>query len=187
MAHSLQIPVKHQRGRESGFTLVELLGICAILGLLATIGINLAVDLYEKARLASCLLEVKGIQMAVWDLSQEGEYIPDPVLFWETTWPDGRRHGPYYYIVDGDPNKGHGNDLDEVDEENPGASDPTRRTSSSSSSASTTTNTSASTSISSMRNRPNSPPKKMIPATRVHQVGVWRSRQPRKSSRYPQF
>jgi hypothetical protein len=127
MSHTLQIPLKSSRSRESGFTLTELLGICAILGLLATIGINMATDLYEKARLARCLMEVRGIQAAVWDMSQEGEYIPDPVQFWESAFPDGRRHGPYYYIVDGDPNKGHGNDLDEVDEENPGASDPDKK------------------------------------------------------------
>ena len=32
------------------------------------------------------------------------------------------RPGPYYYLIDGDPNKGHGNDLDGIDEENPGKS-----------------------------------------------------------------
>ena len=127
MAQTLQTPRAIRREREGGFTLTELLGICAILGLLATIGVNMAVDLYEKARLARCMMEIRGIQTAVWDRSQEGRYIPDPVQFWESAFPDGRRHGPYYYIVDGDGNKGHGNDLDEVDEENPGASDPDKK------------------------------------------------------------
>ena len=34
--------------------------------------------------------------------------------------------GPYYYLLDGT-NKGHGNDLDGVDEENPGNADRDRR------------------------------------------------------------
>ena len=109
---------------QAGFTLTELHGIAALLGLLASIGLNLAVDLMDKARLAWCMVEIRGIQAAVWNMSQEGRYIPDPVQFWESAFPDGRRHGPYFYVVDGDPNKGHGNDIDEVDEENPGASDP---------------------------------------------------------------
>lgn len=124
MAIPLETPLNTGHNRDDGFTLVELLGICAILGLLATVGFNMGLELIEKARLAKCLMEVRGIQAAVWDMSQEGEYIPDPVQFWESAFPDGRRHGPYFYIIDGDPNKGHGNDLDELDEENPGKSDP---------------------------------------------------------------
>ena len=52
---------------------------------------------------------------------------PTPDQFWNSTWPDGRKHGPYYYLTDGDPNSGHGNDLDGVDEENPGKSDPDKK------------------------------------------------------------
>ncbi len=40
---------------------------------------------------------------------------------WDEAW-NGRNPGSYSYLVDGDANKGHGNDLDGFDEDNPGNS-----------------------------------------------------------------
>lgn len=114
------------RSSRAGFTLVEILVAFVIAFILVTIGIRLFQDQREKARLVKCMAEIRGIQAAVINMG-DGRYIPPPQTFWDNTWPDGRKHGPYYYIVDGDPNKGHGNDLDGVDEENPGASDPDKK------------------------------------------------------------
>ena len=114
------------RQGEAGLTLVEVIGTVFLIGVLSIIGINLAIDYREKARLVRCMAEIRGIQAAVVNLG-DGRYIPTPDQFWNSTWPDGRKHGPYYYLTDGDPNNGHGNDLDGVDEENPGASDPDKK------------------------------------------------------------
>ena len=105
-----------------GFTMTELLAVAIILGLLAAIVSNTAVEYMEKARLVRCMAELRGLQAAVETISDAGKNLPDGETFWSKCWPDGKKRGPYYYLVDGDPNKGHGNDLDGVDEENPGNS-----------------------------------------------------------------
>lgn len=115
-----------RRPSEGGWTLIEVIGVVFIVGILATIGINLFANQREKVRLVKCMAEIRGIQASVMDMG-DGRYIPLPEQFWANAWPDGRKHGPYYYLTDGDPNAGHGNDLDGVDEENPGASDPDKK------------------------------------------------------------
>lgn len=111
---------------QAGFTLTEIIVALVIASLLMTIAVRLFQNQREKTQLVKCMAEIRGIQAAVMMIG-DGRYIPDPQYFWDNTWPDGRKHGPYYYIVDGDPNNGHGNDLDGVDEENPGASDPDKK------------------------------------------------------------
>ena len=111
---------------QTGYTLVEILVAFVVAFILVTIGVRLFQDQRQKTQLVKCMAEIRGIQAAVITMG-DGRYIPPPEMFWENTWPDGRKHGPYYYIVDGDPNSGHGNDLDGVDEENPGASDPDKK------------------------------------------------------------
>lgn len=111
---------------QAGFTLTEIIVAMFIATLLMTIGVHLFQNQREKVQLVKCMAEIRGIQAAVMNMG-DGRYIPKPRYFWDNTWPDGRKHGPYYYIVDGDPNSGHGNDLDGVDEENPGASDPDKK------------------------------------------------------------
>lgn len=110
---------------ERGFTLTEVIIVVYIISLLATIGISSVLDGIEKARLACCLLELRGIQAAVWMDSDDGADFMDPMRFWNSHY-HGFKPGPYYYILDGDANKGHGNDLDGVDEENPGNADRDR-------------------------------------------------------------
>jgi hypothetical protein len=97
-----------------------------LIGLLSAIAVNKVVDSLEKARLARCKLELRGMQEAVWDAYVENGAFPDPETYWQVQWR-GRRPGPYYYLVDGDANKGHGNDLDGIDEDNPGASGDKRK------------------------------------------------------------
>jgi prepilin-type N-terminal cleavage/methylation domain-containing protein len=111
---------------QHGFTLSELLVVVFLIGLLSAIAANRIVDSLEKVRLARCKLELRGIQEEVWDAYVENGTFPDPATYWEVKWR-GRRPGPYFYLVDGDANKGHGNDLDGIDEDNPGASGDKRK------------------------------------------------------------
>jgi prepilin-type N-terminal cleavage/methylation domain-containing protein len=111
---------------QRGFTLTELLVVVFLIGILSAIAINKVLDALEKARLARCKVELRGIQEEVWDAYVDAGAFIDPATYWEVKWR-GRRPGPYFYLVDGDANKGHGNDLDGIDEENPGASGDKRK------------------------------------------------------------
>jgi prepilin-type N-terminal cleavage/methylation domain-containing protein len=106
---------------QAGFTVSELIVVVYIIGLLATLAINNALDAIEKARLARCLVEVHNIQTAIWNSSDMGVELITPAAFWASHF-HGFKPGPYFYLVDGDPNAGHGNDLDDIDEQNPGDS-----------------------------------------------------------------
>jgi prepilin-type N-terminal cleavage/methylation domain-containing protein len=108
---------------QAGFTLSEIIVVVYIISLLATMALNGALDAIERARLARCLVEVHYIQTAVWKASDIGINLISPADFWASHY-HGWKPGPYFYLVDGDPNQGHGNDLDGVDETNPGESDP---------------------------------------------------------------
>ena len=114
------------QGSEAGLTLVEVVGIVFLIAILSTISVSMFQNQREKVKLVRCMAEIRGIQAAVMNMG-DGRYIPSPETFWESAFPNGRKHGPYYYIVDGDGNRGHGNDLDGIDEENPGDSDPDKK------------------------------------------------------------
>jgi hypothetical protein len=111
---------KIRRG-QAGFTVAELTIVVYIIGLLSMITINNVLDTIEKARLARCLVEVHNIQTAIWNSSDMGVEMIAPAAFWGSHF-HGFKPGPYFYLVDGDPNSGHGNDLDDIDEQNPGDS-----------------------------------------------------------------
>lgn len=109
------------RRRQAGFTLTEMIVVVYVISLVSAIITSTFIDQIEKARLARCMVELRGIQSAVYLYSPNGSNLPDPQDFWPMAFPNGRP-GPYFYLLDGDPNKGHGNDLDGIDEENPGKS-----------------------------------------------------------------
>ena len=110
---------------QAGFTMSELIVVVYLIGLLSTMALNNALDAIEKARLARCLVEVHNIQTAIWKSSDIGVELVKPAAFWASHF-HGFKPGPYFYLVDGDPNAGHGNDLDDIDEQNPGESDENR-------------------------------------------------------------
>ncbi len=113
------------RPGERGLTLTELAVAMMIISILSVIGIGLLNGRIEKARLARCHCELRSIQSTVWMLS-DGITWPERATFWERAWA-GKRPGPYYYIAnESDANKGHGNDMDFCDEENPGNSGSNR-------------------------------------------------------------
>lgn len=108
------------RPRESGFTVTELLVVVAVIGILSAIVIPSMLDKLQKARLARCMVELRGIQAGLYLAAEPGILFPDATTFWETVFP-AARPGPYYYLADAeDPNAGHGNDLDGFDEQNQG-------------------------------------------------------------------
>jgi prepilin-type N-terminal cleavage/methylation domain-containing protein len=108
--------------REAGFTLTELLIVVTIIGILTGIMVPNLLERYHKAKLARCMVELRGIQTGLYMASEPGLAFPDAATFWGTVFP-AARPGPYFYLADAeDPNAGHGNDLDGYDEQNPGES-----------------------------------------------------------------
>jgi prepilin-type N-terminal cleavage/methylation domain-containing protein len=118
--------IRHQ-WREAGFTLTELLIVVVIVGVLSAIVIPNLMARYHKARLARCMVELRGIQTGLYMASEPGIAFPDATSFWSSVFP-AARPGPYYYLADAeDPNAGHGNDLDGFDEQNPGGAPRTAK------------------------------------------------------------
>ena len=115
------------RTRESGFSLTELIIVVNIIGILAAIIIPSFLDKLQKARLAACMLELRGVQAGLYMVAEPGILFPDAAEFWSQVYPSARP-GPYYYLADNeDPDAGHGNDLDDFDEQNPGGSPRTAK------------------------------------------------------------
>jgi type II secretory pathway pseudopilin PulG len=110
---------------ERGFTLTELTILVFLLAILTLIVTQSILHGIERAKLVKCMAEVRGIQSAIIMDSDRGRHFMEPAAFWASHY-HGKKPGPYYYLLDGDPNKGHGNDLDGIDEENPGRSSEKR-------------------------------------------------------------
>jgi prepilin-type N-terminal cleavage/methylation domain-containing protein len=107
--------------RQAGFTVLEIMVTIAVISVIAGVVIPAVYNEFEKAKLASCFSELNGMRAVAFDLGN-GRYIPTPDEFWGEGYPNAEA-GEYYYIVDAeDHNKGHGNDLDGCDEDNPGNS-----------------------------------------------------------------
>jgi len=115
------ISALRSRRRQAGFSLVEGMVSVAVITVIAGVVIPAVYNEFEKAKLASCMSELNGMRAVAFDLGN-GRYIPTPDEFWGEGYPDAAP-GEYYYLVDNqDHNKGHGNDLDNCDEDNPGKS-----------------------------------------------------------------
>jgi prepilin-type N-terminal cleavage/methylation domain-containing protein len=118
--------VDRSRFDQRGFTVLELLIVVAILGILALIAIPYFDGRVEKAKLARCMNDLRSVQSTIFTHS-DGWELPRPSTFWDVAW-SGKKPGPYAYMVDSeDLNAGHGNDLDQFDEQNPGKAPRTRR------------------------------------------------------------
>jgi len=110
---------KHRGQR--GFSATELMTAIAVITVVASVVIPTVMTQYENARLNKCKAEINLMKAVAYDMG-DGRYIPTPDQFWAEGFPDAE-DGEYYYIVDDqDANKGHGNDLDGCDEDNPGNS-----------------------------------------------------------------
>jgi len=120
------IPPDEGVSSERGLSLTEVTVIAFVVGILAVIGTQSVLNYIERARLVKCMAEIRGIQAAIIMDSDRQRRFQDPETFWKNHF-HGKKPGPYYYLLDGDPNKGHGNDLDGIDEENPGKADRDRQ------------------------------------------------------------
>jgi len=108
--------------RQAGFSLTELIVVVNVIGIVIAIVAPIMINRIDHARLARCMVELRGIQAGLFAVTVPKYIFPDAASFWEATFP-GSRPGPYYYVPNNyDANKGHGNDLDNFDEENPGNS-----------------------------------------------------------------
>ncbi len=106
---------------QRGISLVEIVVAIAVITVVAGVVIPTVFNEFEKAKVAGCKAEVDLMKAVAYDLG-DGRYIPNPTEYWAEGFPDAEE-GEYYYIVDEqDHNKGHGNDLDGCDEDNPGNS-----------------------------------------------------------------
>jgi len=108
---------------DRGFTLLEVVGAVLIIGLMSAVAIPAMADHIEEAKMARCMANLRSMQAEVWNWTPDGLVHPNAMTFWDAAY-GGIKPGPFVYLVDGDPNKGHGNDIDGIDEENPGNSQP---------------------------------------------------------------
>jgi prepilin-type N-terminal cleavage/methylation domain-containing protein len=109
-----------RRASELGFSFNEVLIVVAIIGILSVAVAGETYSAIEKARLAACMANMVTIRESVWENCDGGLSFPDADELWNGIWGG---HGPtgYWFALDNDdPNKGHGNDLDFFDEQNPG-------------------------------------------------------------------
>ncbi len=113
--------LRSKKLRQRGITAIEVMVTVAVITVVAGIVMPQVYNEFEKARLAQCKAELDLMKAVAYDLG-DGRYIATPEQFWGEGFP-GAAEGEYYYIVDSqDANKGHGNDLDGCDEDNPGNS-----------------------------------------------------------------
>ena len=99
-----------------GFTLSETIIVVFLIGIVAAITITSIRNSIEQARMASCMLELRGIQAALWHDMDGGNKKIDPETFWNTHYR-GTRPGPYVLLVDngqtgGRPGSGEGTGAD---------------------------------------------------------------------------
>ena len=105
-----------------GFTLIECVVAIFIIGLLAAAGSTL-LNTSDEARLVACAEDLRTMDTIVQQtMEQTFPYVPQWGEIDRSHWKD-----EYHYILNNsDANKGHGNDLDICDEENPGKSTESR-------------------------------------------------------------
>jgi len=109
-----------RRAGELGFSLNEVLIVVAVIGILSVAAVGETFDAIEKARLAACMANMVTIRETVWDNCDGGMDFPDRGHLWNDIFRGAGPTGYWYELDNDDPNKGHGNDLDFFDEQNPG-------------------------------------------------------------------
>ena len=110
---------------KNGFTLVEILIGVAIIGILSVICVGKINGSQDAATTVRCLADLDAFATEVDALSPSGSAPTQAQVREHIDW-DGKYKKYWYIPNNADFNKGHGNDLDGCDEENPGSSLPGR-------------------------------------------------------------
>jgi len=108
--------------RNKGFTLVEILVTVAIIGVIVS-GVAVYNHVSETT-LTACAADLRAHAQIVYQAEESGPVLERDLVYQIA----GSRWKPHYHYVpnNSDANKGHGNDLDLCDEENPGKSTENR-------------------------------------------------------------
>lgn len=109
-----------RRSCELGFSLNEVLIVIAVIGILSVAAIGETFDAIEKARLAACMANMVTIRETVFENCDGGMEFPEADQLWNDIFGGVGPRGYWFELDNDDPNRGHGNDLDGFDEQNPG-------------------------------------------------------------------
>lgn len=105
---------------KKGFTLVEVLVVVAVVGMLVVAG-SKVINTVHETKLVRCNADIMAMRTLVEQAREQTRRTPTREEVMAVA--DGRWNDDYWYMRNNsDANKGHGNDLDFCDEENPGAS-----------------------------------------------------------------
>ena len=110
---------------KKGFTLVEILVVIAIIGILSVVVVGKINGAQSAATTVRCLADIDAFASDVEALSPRGPAPTQEQIRAHIDW-EGKYKDYWYIPNNSDFNKGHGNDLDGCDEENPGSSLPGR-------------------------------------------------------------
>jgi prepilin-type N-terminal cleavage/methylation domain-containing protein len=110
-----------EKEMNKGFSVVEVIITVAVVGLLSVILMSKVFGIREAATTVKCLAEMDAFATEVNSLSLTGPAPTQKQIRDHSGWT--KKFKNYWYLPNNkDFNKGHGNDLDGCDEENPGES-----------------------------------------------------------------
>lgn len=87
------------QGGRRGFTLSETIIVVFLIGIVTAIVVNSIQNSIERARMANCMMELRGIQAALWHDMDGGNQTINPKTFWDTHY-GGTKPGPFVLMVD---------------------------------------------------------------------------------------
>ena len=106
---------------KNGFTLVEVLVAIMVIGILSVAVIGRVLGVQDAATTMRCLADLDAFASEVDALSSTGPAPTQEQIREHIDW-EGKYKDYWYIPNNSDFNKGHGNDMDGCDEENPGQS-----------------------------------------------------------------
>lgn len=112
--------------KEKGFTLIEILVAVILIGIISVIVIGKIMGAQDAATTIACVANMDAFASEINLMSLTGPAPTQEQVRDHIKWPDERYRNYWYIPNNSDFNKGHGNDLDGCDEENPGQSSKNR-------------------------------------------------------------
>jgi prepilin-type N-terminal cleavage/methylation domain-containing protein len=110
--------------RKNGFTLVEIVVALAIIGIISLIAFSM-LNTSDETRLIKCNADIQAYVTMTEQLREQTHgRAPTQEEMYDWMEREGKHRDPHFHYLPNnvDANKGHGNDLDLCDEENPGSS-----------------------------------------------------------------